>query len=86
MARATQELQAGLEGLGWNRDRSVLVASLETETGKSLPATREMQVRFLGREDPLETGMATPQYYCPVNSMYRGAWRAIVHGVAKSRK
>ena len=30
MARATQELQAGLEGLGWNRDRSVLVASLET--------------------------------------------------------
>ena len=35
---------------------------------------------------PLETGMATPQYYCPVNSMYRGAWRAIVHGIAKSRK
>ena len=44
MARATQELQTGPEDQGWNRDRSVLVASLVTESEKNLPATPEMQV------------------------------------------
>ena len=44
-----------------------------------------MQVRSLGREDPLEEGMATPlQYFCLENLIDRGAWRATVHGVAKS--
>ena len=40
-------------------------------------------------EDALEKGMATHstplQYSCLENLMDRGAWRAIVHGVAKSR-
>ena len=34
-----------------------------------------MWVRSLGREDPLEEGMATPlQYACLENPMVRGAW------------
>ena len=53
---------------------------------KNLPAMQEAQVRPLGREDPLEKGMAThPRYSCLKNSMHRGAWRATVHGVAKSQ-
>ena len=40
-------------------------------------AMQETQVRSLGQEDLLEEGMATH------NSMDRGAWWAIVHGVAK---
>ena len=39
---------------------------------------QEMQVRSLGQEDPLEKEMASLG-----NSMDRGAWRALVHGVAK---
>ena len=47
---------------------------------KNLPAIQETQVQSLGQEDPLEEGMAT----CLENPMDRGAWRASVHGVAKS--
>ena len=37
-------------------------------------------------EDPLEEGHGNPlQYSCLENPMDRGAWRATVHGVAKSR-
>ena len=35
------------------------VASLVTQMVKNLPAMQETQVRFLGREDPLEKRMAT---------------------------
>ena len=53
---------------------------------KSLPAMRETQVWSLGREDPLEKETAIyPQYSCLENLMDGGAWRATVHGVAKSR-
>ena len=34
-------------------------ASLVAQTVKNLPAMQESQVRSLGQEDPLETGMAT---------------------------
>ena len=34
-------------------------ASLVAQTVRRLPAMRETQVRFLGREDPLEKEMAT---------------------------
>ena len=44
--------------------------------------TQESQVRSLGREGPLEKGMAT--HSCLGNPMDRGAWRATVHGVAES--
>ena len=34
-------------------------ASLVAQTVKNLPAMQEIQVQSLGREDPLEKGMAT---------------------------
>ena len=51
---------------------------------KNLPAMQETRVRSLGQEDPLEEEMAT-QYFCRGNPMDRGAWRATVHRVPKSR-
>ena len=43
-------------------------------------------VQSLGREDPLEEENGNPlQYSCLENPMGRGAWRATVHRVAKSR-
>ena len=44
-----------------------------------------MTVRFLGWEDPLKEGMATHSHSFLENSKDRGAWRATVHRVAKSR-
>ena len=52
---------------------------------KNLPTTRETCVQSLGGEDPLEEGMATLKYSCLEDPVDRGAWRATVHGVAKSR-
>ena len=44
-----------------------------------------MRVRSLGREDPLQEGMATHSSILAwENSMDREAWQAIVHGVTKS--
>ena len=61
-------------------------ASLLAQTVKNLPAMWETWVWSLGWEDPLEKGKGNPfQYYCLENPMDRGAWRAAVHGVAKSR-
>ena len=40
-------------------------------------------VRSLGQGDPLEEGNPL-QYSCLENPMDRGAWRVIVHKVAKS--
>ena len=51
---------------------------------KNLPVMRETWVQSLGWEDPLEKGMAT-QYSGLEDSMDKGAWQAIVHGVAKSQ-
>ena len=52
---------------------------------KNLPAGQETWVQSLGQEDPLKKGMAThsSQYSCLQNSMDRGAWWAIVYGVAE---
>ena len=36
------------------------------------------------RRSPGEENGKLLQYYCMENSTYRGAWRAIVHGVTKS--
>ena len=52
---------------------------------KNLPAVWETWVQSLGREDPLEKGMATHSSILAwKNSMDRGAWWATVHGVAKT--
>ena len=61
-------------------------ASPVTQRVKNPPVVWETGVQFLGWEDPLEEGMATHSsilaWKIPMN---RGAWRAIVHGVAKSQ-
>ena len=53
---------------------------------KNLPPMKEVWVRFLGQEDPLEEGMATHSsvlaWRTPVD---REAWWATVHGVTQSR-
>ena len=53
---------------------------------KNLPSVQETWVRSLGWEDSLEKGNGNShQYSCLENSIDRGAWRATVHGVAKSQ-
>ena len=52
---------------------------------KNLPTICKTQVRFLGQEDPLEKGMATPSSILARGNFMDGeAWWATVHGVAKS--
>ena len=52
----------------------------------NLPAVWETWVQSLGWEDPLEEGMATHSAILARRiPMDRGAWRATVHGVTKSR-
>ena len=60
--------------------------SLVAQTVKNPPAMRETWVRSLGWKVPLEEGMATHSSVLAWRiPMDRGAWWAIVHGVAKSR-
>ena len=61
---------------------NLLVAQLV----KNPLAMRETWVRSLGWEDSLEEGMATHSSILAWKiPMGRGAWRATVHGVTKSR-
>ena len=56
------------------------------QTVKNLPAMQETLVGSVDQEDPPRKGRSYPlQYSCLDNSMDRGAWQAIVHGVAKSQ-
>ena len=68
--------------------RTVAARLLYSAGGKEPPANAG-DIRdagsILGWEEPLEEGMAPLQYPCLENPMDRGAWRATVHGVAKSR-
>ena len=51
------------------------------QIAKNLPAMKETQVQFLGREDPHGEGNGNPlQYSCLETSMDRGACQAIVLG------
>ena len=61
-------------------------AFLVRHTEKNPPAMQETWVQSLGGEDPLKEGMVTHSgiFACRI-PMDRGAWRAIVHRVAKSR-
>ena len=71
------------EGIGYPLQYSW--ASLVTQMVKNLPAMWETWVRSLGWEDPLDEGMATHSSILAWRiPMDRGAWRATVHGVAKS--
>ena len=58
-------------------------ASLVAQVVKNAPAMQETLVQFLGWEDPLEEGMAT--YSSILAPIDRRAWRATLHGVAKSQ-
>ena len=52
--------------------------------GKNLPTMQETRVPSLGWEDPPGEGNCNPiEYSYLENLMDRGAWRAIVRGVAK---
>ena len=57
-------------------------ASVVAQVVKNLSAMWETQVRFLDREDPLEKGVAI--YSSGRDSMDRGAWQSVVHGMTKS--
>ena len=60
-------------------------ASLVAQMVKNLPAMQQTWVRSLSWEDPLEEGIATHSSILAWRMpMDRGAWRAIVHGVAES--
>ena len=62
-----------------------LWASLVAQTVKRLPAMWEIQVRPLGREDPLEKDMATTPVFLPGKfHRQRNLVGYVVHGVAKS--
>ena len=50
---------------------------------KNLPAKQETLVPSLGREDPLEEEMATHSSILAWETLDRGAWWAVVHGVAE---
>ena len=54
---------------------------------KNLPAVRETWVQCLGREDPLEEGMATHSSVLAWRIfMDRSTWRATVHGITKNQE
>ena len=62
------------------------MAFLIAQLVKNLPAMQETWVQSLGWEDPLEEGMANHSSILSWRiPMDKGAWRATVHGVAKSR-
>ena len=64
---------------------SVIGASLGTQMVKNLPAMQEAWVWFPGWGRCPGEGNGNPlRYSCLENPMHRGAWRATVHGVAKS--
>ena len=70
------------EGIGYPFQCSG--ASLVAQMVKNPPAMQETWVRSLGWEDALEEGMATHSSILGLRiSMYRGAWRAAVYGVAR---
>ena len=53
---------------------------------KNLLAMREILVRSLGQEDPLEKGMATHSSILAWRiPMDRGAWQPTVHGVTENQ-
>ena len=62
----------------------VLWASLVAQTVKNLPAMQETQVQSMGKEAPLEKGMATHSSTLAWRTAWTGAWRPTVHRAAKS--
>ena len=64
-----------------------IISSLVAQMVMNPPAMEETWVQSLGREDPLEEGMATHSSILAWRiPMDRGAWWATVCGVTKSRR
>ena len=62
------------------------MASLEAQTVKNPHAMWETWVKSLGWEDSPGAGHGNPfKYFHLENSMDRGAWWAVGHGVSKSQ-
>ena len=59
-------------------------ASLVAQMVKNLPAMQETQLQSLSQEDPLEKEVATHTRILAWRIPWTGAWRAAVHGVARS--
>ena len=56
------------------------------QTVKNLPSMQEIGIQSMGLEDLLEKGMTTHSSILAwENPKNRGAWWAIVHGVAESQ-
>ena len=68
----------------FSKDLEQKGASLVAQTVKNLPTMRETQVPPLGREEPLEKGMATHSSILAWRILWTEEPGAIVHGVAKS--
>ena len=65
---------------------AIRVCAVVAQLVKNPPAMRESWVPSLGWKDPLEEGMATHSRILAWGMpMDRGAWRATVHGLTKSR-
>ena len=66
------------------KTKNIVYMIQQAQTVKNLPAMQETWVESLGWEDPLEEVLATHSsvlaWRIPID---RGAWQAIVHGVAK---
>ena len=71
----------------WRRNSSATLAFWDPllKSGPAMQGTSRGRVRSLGREDPLEEGMATHSSVLAwKNPLDRGAWWATVHRVTKS--
>ena len=68
----------------FNSIDSVQGATLVAQMVKNPPA-KQMCVRSLGWEDPLEKGIATHSSILAYRISQRVAWWAIVHGITNSR-
>ena len=61
-------------------NEKIIWVSLVVQTVKNLSAMREIRVRSLGWEDPLEREMATHSSIAWRIAMDRGAWQVTVQG------
>ena len=61
---------------------SFIISGTRASMVKNLPAMQDSWVQSPGWKDPLENEMATHSNSCLENPMDRGAWQAIVQGIA----
>ena len=72
--------ECGLRIDDWNGDRRLVV-----KNPSAYEEDMRLRIQFLGREDPLEEGMATPTpVFLPGESPGQRSQRATVHRVTKN--